>query len=116
MEFIWGVDKEAEIYCTSVKVSIKNQQGEELENVLNDISTQMLLDNWEDAPRMKVIHSIVSFVENDVKAEGWSLNDEDGVAWFMGLYCKSFIRSLRRRQESFDDLFKQCFKEYFKKR
>lgn len=113
MDFIWGVDKEAEIYCTSAKVSIKKQQGEDLEKVLNEISTHMLLNNWEDAPRTKVVNTIVGMVENDVKVEGWSLTDEDGVAWFMGLYCKSFIRSLRKRQESFDDLFKECFIDYF---
>ncbi len=114
MDFIWGVEKEADIYCTSVKVSIKQQQGEELEKVINETASQMLIDNWEDAPRIKVILSIVSFVENDMKAEGWSLTDEDGIAWFMGLYCKSYIRSLRRRQESFDELFKECFIEYFR--
>lgn len=114
MDFAFGIEKESEIYCTAAKVSIKNHQGATLENILNNISSLMISEKWEDKPRTEVIHFIVNYVESSVKMEGWSLTDEDGVAWYMGVYCKSFIRSLRRRQESFDELFKECFVEYFK--
>ena len=92
---------------------MKNQ-GEQLDIVINQTAEQMRIDNWEGADREKVIKTIVSFVEENVKSEGWSLIDEDGVSWFLGIYCKAFVRSLRYRQESFDAIFKQCFKEYFK--
>ena len=114
MDFIWGINKEADIYCTSVKLSMKSQ-GVELDNTLNLIAEQMLNEGWEDAPRATIITTILRFVEDHVIESGWSLTDEDGVAWFIGLYCKSFVRSLRHRQESFDDLFKECFIAYFRK-
>lgn len=115
MFFIWGIEKEAEIYCSSVKITIKKKQSDDLEEQLNQMADEMCSKGWESLPRSMVVASLVRNVEEEVSSMGWSLTDEDGVSWFLGLLCKSFVRSMRFRQESFDKLFTECFIAYFTK-
>lgn len=114
MNFAFGIDNEAEIYRISSAVAIKNK-GNEVIPVLNNM-TKLLVANaiTENSPYSSVINKICSLVEEDVKSYNWDVCDEDGVSFIMGLYCKAYIRSLRKSIRTYDIMFKDCFKEYFR--
>ena len=73
MIFPFCIEKEAEIYCTSTKVALKQA----------------------------------------VRANGWNIQDEDGVSWWIGLYAQSYIRAMNNNEHSFDEIFKTVFIKYF---
>ena len=57
-------------------------------------------------------HPAFKIDSDDIKKENWDICDEDGVAWFIGLYCKTYTKIFP--SESFTKIFIDCFKEYFK--
>lgn len=113
MNFTFGIDKEAEIYCTSVLVSMKKQQTQ-VDNVTSQTAKELMEMGIEQVSYHDVLSLICDWTEKAVTDSGWSAIDEDGVAWFMGLYCKSYVRSLIKKICPFEQIFKDCFILYFK--
>ena len=113
MFFPFGIDKKADIYCASALISMRNQQ-EYVEQVVSEISTDFINRDIESLPYNQVVSIINKRAEDCVLRNGWSIIDEDGVSWFLGLLCKSYVRILKKNIVPFDKIFKDCFKEYFR--
>lgn len=113
MFFPFGIAKEADIYCASTQISMRNQQ-EYVEQVVSEISTDFINRDIESQPYNQVVSLINKWTEDYVIQSGWSVTDEDGVSWFLGLFCKSYVRCLKNSIVPFDKIFKDCFKGYFR--
>lgn len=112
MDFIWGIDKEADIYCTSAKIAM-NSQADTIDETINEFSKELNQLGWEELTYTQLISTIVHVTEEKVIESEWSITDEDGVAWILGILCRAYLKSLRTKTESFDKIFKDCFKLYF---
>ena len=113
MDFLFGIEKEAEIYCTSSIVSMK-QQWEKIEPNINQSSLKMVEDGLEFWDYDEVVEFICFWTKRSVIDSGWDVCDEAGVAWFMGMLCESYVRSLRNSVCPYEKIFKSCFISYFK--
>lgn len=113
MFFPFGIAKEADIYCASTQISMRNQQ-EYVEQVVNEISADLIKRDIESLPYNQVVLLINMWAKDYVIQSGWSVTDEDGVSWFLGLFCKSYVRCLKNSIVPFDKIFKDCFKGYFR--
>ncbi len=116
MEFPLGYELEASIYANSVKLTVNkhlssdSQLNNEVNLVTNDINNNFAFYNIE-------LDNLVNFLLrktiNSVKQEGWRLDDEDGIGWYLGLYITAYLRSQRPLYD-FDTLFKTAFIKHFK--
>ncbi len=111
MNFLYGIDTEAAIYAKSAMVSM-SQQPEYVDNVTDEIKNHCISLHLDTCTHNEWVEVFVAWLENDVRAENWDIRDEDGVAWYLGLYCKAYIKLFP--DASFDKMFTDCFKEYFK--
>ena len=112
MYFPFGINKESEIYCIASKTPFVLDQMTEWERTSSigvDFSHGWHFNN-EDYPR------IVEWVESAVIQSGWSLIDEDGVTWWIGLFIRAYLRVAdgEYKHSKYDNIFKQVFIEYFK--
>ena len=112
MDFLFGIEKEAEIYCTSATIAM-NQQSSVINPVINEVSQNMIEMGLESYDYAEVVKLICSWAESHVRDSGWDLCDEDGVSWFLGLICTAYVRSLRKSVCPFEKIFKSCFIAYF---
>ena len=112
MEFPFGIQKEAEIYCNSAIIAMKQQPS--VQHTINAISQEMQSMGLEDIPYEEIVPLICQWTEENVAKSGWQRNDEDGVSWLLGLTVTAYVRSLRNRVCPFEKLFKDCFIYYFK--
>ncbi len=116
MEFPLGYDLEASIYANSVKMTVNrhlssnSQLNSEVNMVTNDINNNSAFYNID-------LNNLVNFLlrktTKSVKEEGWRLDDEDGIGWYLGLYITAYLRS-KRPLYDFDTLFKTAFIRHFK--
>lgn len=112
MIFPFGIVKEAEIYCNSAKFEIARQK-QALEWQITSMAEDLKQFGIKEMPYERVIEQIVFWSECMVKQSGWDLRDEDGAAWWIGLYTQSYLRAVNDSNSSFEDIFKQAFIRYF---
>lgn len=112
MFFQWGIEKEAEIYLNASIMGLQARQSY-VDSFVSGTSANLKQMNIDLYSHTEVVESIVMWTEQDVRDNGWSLCDEDGVAWFIGLYCKSYIASMPFVDTDYKTLFKDCFIRYF---
>lgn len=112
MIFPFGIEKEAEIYCNSAKYEINKQQFE-LESQINFMADNFRRLGINEKSYKEIIGYIVFWSETMVKQSGWDIRDEDGAAWWIGLYTKSYLRAVGYCNHTFEDIFKQSFIQYF---
>ena len=112
MIFPFGIEKEAEIYCNSAKFEIARQKRE-LEWQIGSMSNDLRRLGVSQMSYERIVDLIVFWSENMVKQSGWDLRDEDGAAWWIGLYTQSYLRAVGYCNYSFEDIFKQAFIRYF---
>ena len=110
MNFPFGIEVEAAIYAKSALVSM-SQQPEYVAQTTDDIKKHCISLHLDSCTHDEWVEVFVAWVESDVKKENWDICDEDGVAWFIGLYCKTYTKIFP--SESFTKIFTDCFKEYF---
>lgn len=111
MDFPFGIEVEATIYAKSAIISM-GQQPEYVDKVTDEIKKHCVSLHLETCTHNEWVEIFVTWLENDVKAENWDIHDKDGVAWYLGLYCKAYTKMFPLA--SFDMIFTDCFKEYFK--
>lgn len=102
----------ATIYCISAKRAI-DMQGESLMSRIRSMANDMSRQNQQFMPYDIFISKVVDWTEEYIVAEGWSKTDVDGISWFIALYAKAY--SLIKPENSFDKVFKDAFKCYYKK-
>ncbi|MGM9824275.1 MAG: hypothetical protein ACI30Q_07870 [Muribaculaceae bacterium] len=113
MEFQFGIEKEAEIYCKSSIISMKQQQIA-IEPKIEAMCHDMISMELESCDYEKVVELICFWTKKYVVNSGWDIDDEGGVSWFLGLLCTAYVRSLRNSICPFEKIFKSCFINYFK--
>ncbi len=113
MIFPFGIEKEAEIYCTSTKVALKSQERN-IEPQIAGMANNLIVKGVVNFPYSTILQFMVTWTEQAVRANGWNIQDEDGVSWWIGLYAQSYIRAMNNNEHSFDEIFKAVFIKYFK--
>lgn len=112
MLFPLGIKQEAEIYLRASITGLQCRQSY-VDSFVLDASANLKQMNIETYPYESVVKAIVKWTEQAVLENDWDLCDEDGVAWFIGLYSKSYIASLASSDIEYCKLFKDCFIKYF---
>lgn len=115
MIFPFGIEKEAEIYCTSAKVALKSQE-KSIGPQIADMANNLIVNGVVDFPYSTILQFMVTWTEQAVRANGWNIQDEDGVSWWIGLYAQSYIQTMNNNEHSFDEIFKAVFVKYFELR
>lgn len=111
MIFLFGIEKEAEIYCNSAKFALV-QQAKETEVQIAEIANNIANSGAINLPFTTILNNMVSWVEDAVIKSGWDIRDEDGVAWWISLFTQSYIQA-SQTVRSFDEIFKSVFIKYF---
>lgn len=112
MLFQWGIKQEAEIYLLASIIGLQSRQSY-VDSFVSGTSANLKQMDIETYSYDSVVKAIVKWTEQDVLENDWDLCDEDGVAWFIGLYSKSYIASLASSDIEYGKLFKDCFIKYF---
>lgn len=105
--------QDAEIYFISFRMAAA-RQGEGIQYRMNAMANQMSATLIVHLPYRQAIQRIVELVEQEMRNEGWSADDVDGVSWFLGLYSTAYVRALGTMcLKSDHDVFVDGFIEYF---
>lgn len=112
MFFQQGIEKEAEIYLNASIIGLQARQSY-VDSFVAGTSANLKQMNIYLYSYVEVVEAIVGWSEQDVRDNGQSVCDEDGVAWFIGLYCKAYIASIPFADTDYNTLFKDCFIKYF---
>lgn len=111
MIFPFGIEKEAEIYCTSTKVALA-REAKEIEPQIVEMANNLVAMGTINLPYSTILQFMVTWTEQAVKTVGWDIHNEDSVSWWIGLFTESYIRATDAH--SFDEIFKTVFISYFK--
>lgn len=109
--FPFGIEKEAEIYCNSAKFSLANHAdiyNESIDKYANHFKRSGVM--FWDIDRFST--EVIGWTKFAVIKQGWSEMDEDGVAFYIGLFTKGYCRAISN-PTLFDAIFKKSFVKYF---
>ena len=109
--FEYGIDAEATIYCTSSYRGLS--MDPQANGVINHLKQVVQQDGKVDLPMNDISDFIVLFCQKNVLIQNDNVKDEKGVAWRFELLAKAFIVA-SSIPCSYDTLFKECFKKYYK--
>lgn len=112
MFFPFGIENEAEIYCTSSKIGL-NSQAQFVEEASSAFATEMRDNDIAHMSFEQVVSYIVNKSREACDMNGWPMTDEDGISWFIGLYTKAYIKALGIMARPYEIVFKACFKHHF---
>lgn len=112
MYFLLGIEKEAEIYCSSSKIGLSSQE-QFVEEASSAFASEMKDNDVVHMSFDEVVDYIVGKAREACDMNGWSMTDEDGIAWFVGLYTKAYLKALGIMARPYDIVFKACFKKHF---
>lgn len=109
--FELGIDAEATIYCKSSHLGLRiDPQANQVINHLKHVFQQ---EGKVDLPMNDISDFIVFLCQQNVLNQIDNIEDEKGVAWTIALLSKAYIAA-SSIQCSYDTLFKECFKKYYK--
>ena len=112
MIFPFGIEKEAEIYCNSAKFALE-RQAKDTEYQITQMADNLKCHGIAHLPYTEILDLMVFWTEDAVRKSGWDSRDEDGVAWMIGLFTKSYIKASGTTR-SFEEIFQQIFIKYFR--
>lgn len=112
MFFQFGLDKEAEIYCTSSKIGLSSQASF-VEEASTAFAKEMRDANIAHMSFDGVVNYIVEKAREACRMNGWAMTDEQGIAWFIGLFTKGYIKAVGIMAKPYETVFKVCFKKHF---
>ena len=102
----------ARIYLESSKIalsrrsseflSVVNEQAKIYKNMFNNYF--LTLDDKCDL--------VIEYVKDSVKNSGWSLDDVDGVTWFIANNVDAMVKA--GVVDDYDSMFVKCFNKYFR--
>lgn len=110
--FYFGIEKEADIYCSSSKIGLSSDP--QANNVIRQLKDVFLHDRKVNLPMDKISDFIVLLCDDNVLGQIDDHEDEKGVAWTIALLSKAYIAA-STIPCSYDSLFKQCFIKYYKR-
>lgn len=109
--FEFGLDAEATIYCTSSYMGLSLDP--QANGVINHLKEVFLQDGKVNLPMNEISDFIVTLCRENVLNQIDNIEDEKGVAWSIALLAKAYIAA-SSNPYSYDTLFKECFKKYYK--
>lgn len=112
MDFPFGIETEAQIYLRSAQLAL-SQTSENTKKIIRDTAQEFKDNGFNLEPYDEMIIKIVEWTKENTKSQGWSLTDEDGVSWFLGLWSKAYELSLESSRFTFSKIFKDAFIKYF---
>lgn len=112
MNTLFGLQKEAEIYCTSTKVALQ-QNYAELTPMINDMAMNLNSTGAANFDKSVITKLIATWAEQNISGAGGNINDEESASWWIGILIKSYMKA-SQTSETFDELFKESFIKYFK--
>lgn len=108
--FAFGIQKEAEIYCSSSKLPLVSDP--QANAVISQLRQAYVEDGKINLPMNEITDFIVQLCKNNVLNQIDGREDEDGVAWTIALLVKAYIL-VSTNPFSYDTLFKECFIKYY---
>lgn len=109
--FQFGLEKEAEIYYLSALNALRADP--QAPAVTRDMAANMRSINLQDRPLSEVCSFIVRWTRESIRSQGSNDEDENGVAWMLALYVKSYEIACEPRGISFKETYTACFKKYY---
>lgn len=109
--FLFGIEKEAEIYCVSSKMGLAADP--QTNRVVNQLTKTFIQDGKANLPMNEITDFIVYLCNENVLNQIDNRDDEQGVAWTIALLAKGYIAA-SSLPCSFDSLFKACFIKYYR--
>lgn len=109
--FPFGIEKEAEIYCNSAKFSLSNHSNiydKSVDKYANHFKTSGVI--YWDIERFS--SEMIIWTKFAVTQQGWNESDEDGVAFYIGLFTKGYCHAINK-PSLFDSIFKKAFIKYY---
>lgn len=110
--FPFGIEKEADIYCNSVKSSFATYNPDEHNDIIEHYSQYFRSHDMVEWSKEYFISELIRWTKSEVRDNGWEDDDEDGVAYCMGLFIKGWCRA-KDEPTLFDEIFKKAFIRYF---
>lgn len=112
MDFPWGIEREASIYC----ISAQNALSQAGANTINGIKQQAAA--WSNfgvntLSYDNVISEIVKYAVENNTSQGWEPTDEEGMSWFLGIHSKAYDIACGTKSPGFDKIFKDAFIKHF---
>lgn len=103
---------DAQIYCNSTKYAL-NKNAEDIRFQISDIVEHYKSNRIHLYPLSDIERIIVEWTKQSVARSDWSLNDIDGVCWWIGLYVMGYCKAIGD-ENKFDVIFKTVFTKYFR--
>lgn len=112
MDFPFGIDKEAAIYCISAQNAISQASAEVIRNI------QAQATAWRNFGTNTISYSdaideIVKYALENNTQQGWEPTDEEGMSWFLGIHCKAYDLACGESSRGFSEIFKDAFIRHF---
>ena len=106
--FPFGLDKEAQIYCSSSKIAL--QSDPKASYITNGMAAEPQFKQLVSMPFDVQVNMITRWTRESVEQQ----NDlsENSVAWMIALFSKSY--EIAGGSRSFDDIFTSVFKNYYR--
>ena len=108
--FIFGIEIEADIYCTSSKIGLASDP--KAIDVINHLKEVYIEENRVNMSLDEISDFIVLLCNKNALHQITDREDEQGVAWTIALLAKAYI-AVSRRVMSYDELFKRSFIKYY---
>lgn len=112
MEFPWGIEKEASIYCISAQNAL-SQAGEATIRGIKDQAAAWSNLGVNTLPYERVIEEIVKYAVENNTQQGWAETDEEGMSWFLGIHSKAYDLACDSNSVGFGKIFKDAFIKHF---
>lgn len=112
MYFPFGIDIEAEIYCRSSKIGLVSQ-ADFVEEASTAFAKEMRDADITHMSFDRVVSYIVGKAREACRMNGWSMTNEEGISWFIGMFTKGYIKAVGIMAKPYETVFKACFKQHF---
>lgn len=109
--FQFGLENEAQIYYLSALNALRADP--EAPRVTRNMAANMRDINLQDKPLSEVASFIVKWTRESIRSQGSNDEDENGVAWMLALYVKSYEIACEPKGISFKEVYTTCFKKYY---
>lgn len=112
MEFSWGIETEAMIYCNSAKNALL-QAPPDVQQAIQSQAAAWVNFGIHRISYSDAINEIVKYAIENNKEQGWDPTDEDGISWFLGIHCKAYDIACGKSSRGFSEIFKDAFIKHF---
>lgn len=103
---------EAVIYCISATKAI-NETSDKQKYAIEEQAQYFIDTEFNKESYDYAISKIVEWSQEFSIKQGWSIEDEEGMSWFLGLFNKAYEIRLGNNHIPFNKIFKDSFIKHF---